>query len=196
MAWSRRQFTITCASSVVLGADALTAAEPELAPPPTPGPVEPPFVRDYPKPSFTPSWRRSPLPRLLVQDFVIFAHSDLPMVQRLLTRQPALVNATIDWGGGDWESALGAASHMGRRDIAEYLLAHGARIDIFCATMMGLIDVVKTFLTLQPALIDAKGPHGFTLHFHAQLADDGGKILDFLQSIKKVDLPPNPFRKK
>ncbi len=30
---------------------------------------------------------------------------------------------------------------------------------------MGQLDAVKAFLTLQPKLIDAKGPHGFSLHF-------------------------------
>jgi hypothetical protein len=86
---------------------------------------------------------------------------------------------------------------MGRRDIVEYLLDRGARIDIFCAAMMGRLDAVKSFLTLQPKLIDAKGPHGFTLHFHAQV---GGKeaegVLDYLQSIKKIELKPNPFLKQ
>jgi hypothetical protein len=58
---------------------------------------------------------------------------------------------------------------MGRRDIVDYLLERGARIDIFCAAMMGRLDAVKSFLELEPMLIDAKGPHGFTLHFHAQV---------------------------
>ena len=57
---------------------------------------------------------------------------------------------------------------MGRRDIVGFLLASGARIDIFAAAMMGQLDAVKAFLTLEPKLIDARGPHGFTLHFHAQ----------------------------
>ena len=48
--------------------------------------------------------------------------------------------------------------------------------------------------TLQPKLIDAKGPHGFSLHFHAQLAGkDADLMVAYLQSIKQVDLPPNPF---
>jgi hypothetical protein len=76
------------------------------------------------------------------------------------------------------------------------LLERGARIDIFCAAMLGMVDVVKAFLTLQPKLIDAKGPHGFSLHFHAQV---GGKeaepVLDYLQSVKKIELKPNPFLK-
>jgi hypothetical protein len=86
---------------------------------------------------------------------------------------------------------------MGRRDIVDYLLGRGARIDIFCAAMMGRLDAVKSFLTLQPKLIDASGPHGFTLHFHAQV---GGKesehVLDYLQSLKRIELKPNPFLKK
>jgi hypothetical protein len=46
-------------------------------------------------------------------------------------------------------------------------------------------------------MIDTKGPHGFTLHWHAQV---GGKnseaVLDYLQSIKKLELKPIPFLKK
>ena len=45
-----------------------------------------------------------------------------------VTRPPAsaLACATLDWGFGDWETALGAASHVGRPEIAEYLIANGA----------------------------------------------------------------------
>jgi hypothetical protein len=103
----------------------------------------------------------------------------------------------MDWGGGDWETGLGGASHMGRRDIVEFLLEKGARIDIFCAAMMGQLDAVKSFLALQPKLIDATGPHGFTLHFHAQVGDkEAEKVLDYLQSIKRLELKPVPFLKK
>ncbi|WP_407936116.1 ankyrin repeat domain-containing protein [Gemmata algarum] len=130
----------------------------------------------------------------MVQDFVIFAHTDIAMVKKLLDREPALANAFMDWGGGDWESGLGAAAHMGNREMASLLLERGARMDIFCATMMGQLEAVKAFLRLQPKLIDAKGPHGFSLHFHAQLAGpDADRMVDYLQSVKKVELKPNPF---
>jgi hypothetical protein len=190
---SRRTFAATCAASVVLGQEALGA---DVAPLPHGVPVEAPFVRDYPKPGFNPSWKNPQLNRLMVQDFVIVCHMDLPMVKQLQQREPMLVNAVMDWGAGDWESGLGGASHMGRRDIVEFLLERGARIDIFCAAMMGQLDAVRAFLTLQPKLIDSRGPHGFSLHFHAQLAQDGGKTLDYLQSVKKIELKPNPFLKK
>lgn len=158
------------------------------------GPVEAEFSRDYPAPEFKPSWRKPQLNRTMVQDFIIYAHSDPEMTKKLLDREPTLINAVMDWGAGDWESALGGASHMGRRDIVEILLERGARIDIFCATMMGQLDAVKSFLTLQPKLIDARGPHGFSLHFHAQLAGkDADRMLAYLQSIKKLEMKPNPF---
>jgi hypothetical protein len=187
----RRTFAATFAASVVLGSEAPGA---EVAPPPHGKPVEAPFARDYPAPGFNPAWRKPQINRLLVQDFVVYAHMDVPMVSKLLDKEPALVNAFMDWGGGDWESGLGAAAHMGNRAMAELLLERGARIDIFAATMLGQLEAVKAFLTLQPKLIDAKGPHGFSLHFHAQLAGkDAEKMLEYLQSVKKVDLPPNPF---
>ncbi len=63
--------------------------------------------------------------------------------------------------------------------------------------MLGQLEVIKSFLNLQPTLIDAKGPHGFSLHFHAQVGGDAGKeVLDYLQSIKQIELKPVPFLKK
>lgn len=159
-------------------------------------PVEKAFERDYDPPKFKPGWKNQQINRLMAQDFVIFAHSDLAMTKKLLEREPGLLNATLDWGDGDWETALGGASHMGRRDIVEYLLGNGARLDIFCATMMGMLESVKAMLTLEPKLIDAKGPHGFGIHFHAQVGQENSKlVLDYLQSVKEVELRPVPFLK-
>src|SRR5262249_39713465 len=172
---SRRSFTAATVGSALASvagqaaADDKPAVEPAKAPA---GPIETAFDRDYPPPGFKPSWKKQQINRLLVQDFVIYAHSELSMTQKLLEKEPALLNATMDWGGGDWETGLGGASHMGRRDIVSFLLERGARIDLFCAAMLGQLDVIKACLALEPKLIDAKGPHGFTLHFHAQV---GGK---------------------
>jgi len=169
----------------------------KLASAPTIGPTEARFERSYAPPTFKPPWKKPQINRQFVQDFVIYAHSDLAMVQKLLAQEPALLNAAMDWGAGDWETGLGGASHMGRHDIVAFLLENGARIDIFCAAMMGQLEAVTSFLALQPRLIDAKGPHGLNLHFHAQV---GGKksehVLDYLQSVKKVELKPNPFLPK
>src|SRR5690606_24094144 len=90
----------------------------------------------------------------LVQEFVGNAHGNFERVKELLTQEPALINATWDWGGGDFETALGAASHMGNKQIANYLLEHGARLDIFAAAMLGKLDVVKAALEAYPEMVN------------------------------------------
>ena len=125
-----------------------------------------------------------PLPEELVQDFVVCGHSDLEGVRRLLSEHPGLLNATYDWGKGDFEMAIGGAGHMGRRDIAEFLLSQGARADIFVSAMLGHLDVVKGFLTATPALLQSKGPHGISLLRHAQAGGAAAApVADYLRSL-------------
>lgn len=191
---NRRSFGITSAGLFVGATGALVQDDDK---PKQREPVEADFERDYEEPKFKPSWKNKQINRTMAQDFVILAHSELPMVEKLLKREPRLINAAIDWGNGDYETALGGASHMGRKDIVKVLLKHGSRIDIFCAAMMGLTDVVRAFLKLEPTLIDAKGPHGFSLHWHAQVGDVEAKpVLDYLQSVKEMPLRPIPWLKK
>lgn len=103
-----------------------------------------------------------------VQAFVGNAHGDLDAVRAALDAEPRIANAAWDWGGGDWETALGAAAHMGRRDIAELLLEHGARLDIFAAAMLGDVEVVQAILAAHPESRNATGPHGIPLRAHAE----------------------------
>jgi hypothetical protein len=56
--------------------------------------------------------KKSALESKLVEEFVVKAHSDFDRVKELLAQEPALINATWDWGGGDFETALGGASHI------------------------------------------------------------------------------------
>ncbi len=108
-----------------------------------------------------------PLNADLVRTFVAVAHGDLAQVQSLLAQEPQLVNACWDWGGGDWETALGAAAHTGSRAIAEHLLVHGARLDVFAAAMLGKQALVQAFLDDDPQIAQLKGPHGIPLLQHA-----------------------------
>ena len=104
-----------------------------------------------------------------VQTFVGSAHGDLERVHSMLEQEPALANATWDWGGGDFETGIGAAAHMGRRDIAELLLAHGARLDLFAAAMLGQLGIVKAVIDAYPDALNSCGAHGIPLLAHAQV---------------------------
>ena len=122
-----------------------------------------------------------PLDPELVRTFVGNAHGDLGAVRTALSDEPALVNSAWDWGGGDWETGLGAAAHMGRRDIAELLLAHGARLDVFAAAMLGDLDVVRAILAAHPEARDAHGPHGIPLRAHAEAGGEQARaVLELL----------------
>lgn len=115
--------------------------------------------------------------------FVDAAHRDLDRVKELLSDDNTLANATVDWGGGDWETALGACSHTGRREIAEHLLAHGARMDVFAAAMLGKLDAVKALLAASPAARDFPGPHGISLLAHAEAGgEEAATVVAYLQS--------------
>lgn len=119
-----------------------------------------------------------------VKEMVTVAHNDLTRVRELVERQPALANAAVDWGYGDWEDALGAAAHTGRREIAEALLAHGARISIFAAAMLGQLDVVKALVAAHPGIQRTHGPHGIPLLQHAQAGGPQAEpVLKFLESL-------------
>ena len=109
-----------------------------------------------------------PLDSDLVREFVANAHGNVDAVRAALDAHPALANACWDWGGGDWETGLGAAAHMGRRDIAELLLANGARLDVFAAAMLGEVEVVRAVLAAHPEALHALGPHGIPLRAHAE----------------------------
>lgn len=118
----------------------------------------------------------------LVQEFVGNAHGNLDRVKELLAQEPALVNACWDWGGGDWETGLGAAAHMGRRDIAEHLLANGARFDLYAAAMLDQLDLVKAILAQQPQMRNIPGAHGIPLSQHAK-AGGAQNVVEYLETL-------------
>jgi hypothetical protein len=130
--------------------------------------------------------RKPPIAAELVEQFVTQAHVDLEQVKQLLAQEPALVHAAWDWGGGDWETGLGAAAHVGRQDIALHLLEQGARIDLFAAAMLGKLEIVRAMLADNPSLIESKGPHGIPLLRHAEVGgDEAAEVLAYLQSLSQ-----------
>jgi hypothetical protein len=130
-------------------------------------------------------------PATLVREMVTVSHFDLKRVQQLVGAQPSLARAAWDWGFGDWESALGAASHMGNRPIAEYLIANGARPSLFSAAMLGQIDVVKAFVAAQPGVQRTRGPHSISLLAHAKAGGEAARpVFDFLSSLGDAGAEP------
>lgn len=126
----------------------------------------------------------SPIDPKIVNEFVKVAHSDFDKVKEMLKEYPLLLNASWDWGDGDFETAIGAAGHMGQKEMANFLMSLGARADIFVLTMLGKTDIVKGLLKAYPTLLNSQGPHGFTLLHHAQKGGkDAEKLLTHLQKL-------------
>jgi hypothetical protein len=125
----------------------------------------------------------------VAQEMVGVSHGNLARVRELVERQPALARAAIDWGFGDWETALGAASHTGRREIAELLLANGARPTLFSAAMLGQLDVVRAFIQARPGTQRIHGPHGITLLAHARAGgEDASAVVAYLEKVGDADI--------
>lgn len=125
----------------------------------------------------------------LAKEFVSACHRDLARVQAMVAREPRLVFAAVDTGNvgiGDWETGLNGASHTGRRDIVEFLLANGARIDAFAMAMLGQRGVMLALLEANPRVAVVKGPHNLSLLYHAAIGGD----VAIAQAIKP-HLPPN-----
>lgn len=110
----------------------------------------------------------------LVRSFVGAGHKDanIAQIKEMLDRDPKLVFASHDWGEGDWETALGGASHTGSREMARYLLSRGARIDSFCAAMLAEREVVAALVAANPSVVTSRGPHGYTLLYHVAIGGD------------------------
>ena len=137
----------------------------------------------------------------IVAEVVGASHFNFERVKELVTVRPELSRATWDWSFGDWETALGAASHVGRRDIANFLIDHGARPDIFTFAMFGQYDIVKAIIQSTPGIESNGGPHGISLLRHAKAGlrsnygvdltekqkEDSNKLISYLEKLGTAD---------
>lgn len=127
----------------------------------------------------------------LVREVVGASHGNEAKVRELVGVHPALVNGWWDWGFGDWESPLGAASHVGNRAIAEFLIASGARVDLFAAAMLGWTEVVRGFVEASQGVQRTLGPHGITLLAHAKAGGErAAETLNYLESLGDAGASP------
>jgi hypothetical protein len=128
-------------------------------------------------------------PELILQ-MVTVSHFSLTRVTELVEARPSLARAAWDWGFGDWETALGAASHMGNRPIAEYLISKGARPSLFSSAMLGHLDVVKAFVAAQPGVERIQGPHSISLLAHARAGAAARPVMEYLESLGDAGAGP------
>ncbi len=105
-----------------------------------------------------------------------------PMVE-LLIELGADPNRKSDWHMGPW-SPLHCAVYLGNKQLTEYLLAHGALLDVHTAAGLGDTAAVQRLLDAAPARVMERGGDGCQpLHFAdstevAQLLLDRGADID------------------
>jgi hypothetical protein len=154
-----------------------------------------PGVAPWPAPPPVPAWRDESFPSQhphLVREIVGVAHRDLGRVKQLVTAHPSLAKASWDWGFGDWETALGSASHVGNRPIAEFLIEHGAPPTIFSAAMLGQLDIVRSYAAAMPNIHLLRGPHGIPLAAHARAGGAQAEaVFQFINAVGAA-APPVP----
>ncbi len=103
----------------------------------------------------------------LVAQFVGNAHGNFDVVKEMLREHPELLNAVWDQVH---ETAIQAATQTGQREIAEFLIAQGAPVDICTAAMLGDVKRVDAMLQADPSLAHAKGSHDYPVLYHACLS--------------------------
>jgi hypothetical protein len=131
-----------------------------------------------------------------VQEFVRVSHGNFARVKEMLENDHLLLHVSYDWGGGDFESAIEAAGHMGNKEIANYLIGKGARYNIFLACMLGHLDTVKNVISFSPGLLNSKGPHGFTMLHHAIKGGEEAKPVEaYLRSLGSKETNINFYTK-
>lgn len=125
----------------------------------------------------------------LAKEIVGASHGNIGRVRELLAEDRSLALASWDWGFGDWESALGAASHMGNHEMARLLIDHGARPNLFTWAMMDQVDAVRAVCEAQPGVQSIAGPHGITLLSHAKFGK-AARVESYLRELGGADEGP------
>ena len=133
------------------------------------------------------SFNKQEIPQLekgLVKEFVGVSHKNMDRVKEMLEEHPTLLNAAHDWENGDFETGLGAASHVGYKELVQYFLNQGAQANIFTACLFGRMDIVKPMIEAFPSILHSKGPHGYTLLHHAiEGGEEALEVKGYLESL-------------
>src|SRR5258705_5776860 len=63
----------------------------------------------------------APIKLEIVKEYVTVAHGQFPRLKEMLENDNHLLHVSHDWAGGDYESAIEAAGHVGDQRIVAYL---------------------------------------------------------------------------
>lgn len=77
---------------------------------------------------------------------------------QLLNEEPSLANLR-DINGSH---PIQVAVYFGKPELAHFLEARGAKLDLFCVSAMGDEDAVQSWISAQPEQINSVSPDGFT----------------------------------
>jgi ankyrin repeat protein len=102
--------------------------------------------------------------------FTGMGHANRAGIEAGLRADPRLVHAAATTG----EMAVEAATHVGRLEIAELLLDHGAPLPMPTAVLRGDVAAVARLLDAAPDRVHERGPHDFALLWYAVIG--GGSI--------------------
>jgi hypothetical protein len=103
----------------------------------------------------------------LVAEFVLPCHFSIEQAAAVLKQDRRLVNAR---NYSTDEAGIEAASHTGRRDIAQWLLGNGAPYTVHCAVMLGHTYAAQAFFDLDESQAGRTGAHGIPMMYHGALS--------------------------
>ncbi len=110
------------------------------------------------------------VPRAEQSEITGLSHFDRPRVVELLAGNPRLVHAIST----DAELAIEACGHIGRRDIIQVHLDHGAPLSLPTAISLGDLGHARWLLDRDPRLIHERGPHDFPVMWYPAIG--GGSV--------------------
>lgn len=82
---------------------------------------------------------------------------DLDNVKKMTEKNPSLLNAMDE----NNISAVLTAAYHGEMGVANYLVANGARMDIFSSSALGLTYIVKNLVQQYPKMVEAVAIDGY-----------------------------------
>ena len=116
------------------------------------------------------------IPQAWVNQFVTVSHFDFDKVKSLFAQCPSLLLTRATWD----EIPVEAAAHVGREDIANFLLDKGSPLSLCTATMLGRTDDVKTLLAEDKNRVRERGAHDFPLFWYTIFGKERAEIAELL----------------